>query len=278
MGKTVKLVLTVEVPAGGRIELPKKIGLPPDVELLSVSEETGPEKNGSGESRVTFEVAAYKLGEITVPSFEFGIIDQTGKKTGRETGEIKFTIRSVRTDPATAKDILFHDETVDNPLRPVRYFIPFLLLLIALIAGALLWRWWSKRRAMVRPGAAAPPPVSPDELAYRRLDSLLGKKLTGEGKVREHYYELSEIVREYIEGRYNAPALERTTQEIKVELTKRPESEKSRRAMTKLLTFCDLAKFSKEVDEYRDQGQEAVQTAKSIVDETRERKEEAVEV
>jgi len=75
---------------------------------------------------------------------------------------------------------------------------------------------------------------------------LKSKGLIERGNAREHFFELSEILRRYLGKRYLFPALDWTTEEIteyfknqeKIELTSRTEA-------NRILKKSDLIKFAK---------------------------------
>jgi hypothetical protein len=75
------------------------------------------------------------------------------------------------------------------------------------------------------------------------------KDLTGKGKIKHYYTELSETLRHYIEGRFGINAVEATTYELK-KMFKHPEltPEQAREALV-FLGRSDLVKFAKYVPE-----------------------------
>jgi len=88
----------------------------------------------------------------------------------------------------------------------------------AVLLLALLW--WRLRRkkpepvAVFEPTAPVQPAIPPHQVALQKLTQLEQKQLWKKGNVEPFYAELSLIVREYLEGRFQIPALESTTREI----------------------------------------------------------------
>lgn len=82
------------------------------------------------------------------------------------------------------------------------------VLFIAVVA--LAWWLWRKRS---KAGQAAPaePPPSPEAQAYARLDALAADRQMDD---KQYYFELSAILRHYVERRYNIPAAEMTMEEL----------------------------------------------------------------
>ncbi len=121
----------------------------------------------------------------------------------------------------------------------------------AFIAGgvfALLLAWgifeWLRRRK--RAAKAEKPQLPPHITAMIALEQLRGKMLWQGGKVKEYYSELSDILREYIEGRYGIETMEMTSAEILSKLSKEVEcAEKEQRRAKEFFEIADLAKFAK---------------------------------
>ena len=65
--------------------------------------------------------------------------------------------------------------------------------------------------------------LKPHELALQELEKLRIQKLWQEGKLKEYYSELTEILRRYMENRFAVPALESTSAEILNDLLGKPE-------------------------------------------------------
>ncbi|RME42832.1 MAG: hypothetical protein D6795_20400, partial [Deltaproteobacteria bacterium] len=81
------------------------------------------------------------------------------------------------------------------------------LLLCAAAAGYAIYRY------QTRP-LPAPPPLPPHERFYADLAALERKNLLARGEFQAFYFELSEIFRRYVEGRFGFPCLEQTGEEI----------------------------------------------------------------
>lgn len=82
--------------------------------------------------------------------------------------------------------------------------------------------------------------------AFERLEELRAKKLWQEGKVKPYYTELTNIFREYLEKRYDIPALEATTDEIMIGLKRKAIHQNVIEQIGELLVLADLVKFAKE--------------------------------
>lgn len=118
--------------------------------------------------------------------------------------------------------------------------------LLAILAIALLFWIIRFRKKVVQ--TELPEEVSlPAHLtALDKLNALDNKKLWQKGNIKEFQSELTYIIREYIEARYNLPALESTSDEILNQL--KTEAELGTSLLEELkhvLQIADLIKFAK---------------------------------
>ncbi len=103
------------------------------------------------------------------------------------------------------------------------------------------------RRKKNKPIFAAPKPKIPPHItAKENLEKLNEKKLCKKGKVKKHYTELTEIVRVYIEDRFNIPAMEYISYQIIAALSiGKKIDEETISKLQSLLTTADMVKFAK---------------------------------
>lgn len=147
------------------------------------------------------------------------------------------------------------------------------LLIAALVAGTILLIVRAVRR---KSGAESTKPKElPHVVAIRHLEMLHNQKLWQNGKVKEYYSRLTEILREYLAGRYGVGAMEMTTDEIVTAMKSLNLSAKHIAQLGTLLTESDLVKFAKYLpsEEYHE---EAYNTVYYFVEESKEIAEEIV--
>ncbi len=120
-------------------------------------------------------------------------------------------------DAAPLTDI--HDIKPILSLGMDRDWVLWALAALALAALALAVWWWRKRRRRtVTPPAAAPAPA-PEIEAWGRLDAL---GALGDIDGRRFYFELSAILRRYLERRFAIPAAEMTLEELLPQVERLP--------------------------------------------------------
>ena len=117
--------------------------------------------------------------------------------------------------------------------------------LLALLAIALIiWRIVSLRRNLTMFGK--PKPVDPPHVAaIRALEILHNQKLWQNNKHKQYYTRLTDIVREYLDGRYGIPAMEMTTDETLEELARWEIPAAHFANLRDMLSMADLVKFAK---------------------------------
>lgn len=117
-------------------------------------------------------------------------------------------------------------------------------ILLLLLAAFLIYRYLHRRSA----GEIKREPELPAHVkAINSLNRLKKEKIWQEGRIKDYYSELSDIIRNYLEERYGFPAMESVTQEIIESF--RPwsyEDDFLMEVLEKLLITSDLVKFAKE--------------------------------
>lgn len=123
-------------------------------------------------------------------------------------------------------------------------YLPWVLALLGLIMLIFGINWLQNRRQ--RPGSRSRMlELPPDELARKKLDVLIRKKLWQNGDVKAYYAELTFILREYLQKRYQIPALESTTEETLTYLQASDFPRELQPPLSDTLLQADLVKFAK---------------------------------
>ncbi len=121
------------------------------------------------------------------------------------------------------------------------------LIILALALITMVSLYFAKEREKPEPVAPSIPTRPAHELALERLDRLREEELWQQGKIKEYYSELTEILRAFIEDRFAIPAMEQTTDEIVQAMRHYPDfTDENRTKVKRLLFLADLVKFAKE--------------------------------
>ncbi|MBI4849778.1 MAG: hypothetical protein HY808_14605 [Nitrospirae bacterium] len=123
------------------------------------------------------------------------------------------------------------------------YLYIFLAILAIIIIAVLIYKFF-KRKKKVKELVIPPKPAH--ETAYEALKELMNKDYLKSGRVREFYFELSNIVRYYVEDRFHLRAPEMTTEEFLVTLKDSKVLTTGQQGLLKdFLSHCDMVKFAK---------------------------------
>jgi len=192
-------------------------------------------------------LTSFDTGFYIVPSVSFcfrKLPDTTLYSAG--TRNHFFAVHTVAVD--TTKPI----KPIKGPLRApltFREVLPWLLLATAGIGFITLLIYYLKKRKKKEPLIRLRPRVvlKPHEIALSELEKLRVKKLWQQGKIKEYFSELTDILRKYIEDSYGFMALESTTREILDGLHGKDEMKNGNlELLGEVLVLADLVKFARE--------------------------------
>ena len=100
------------------------------------------------------------------------------------------------------------------------------------------------------------------------LSQLRDEKLWQEGREKEYYTHLTDILREYLFGRFGIQAMEMTSSQILSILRSNQETKVLNKQMKEILEMADFVKFAK-VKPTPDDNEAAMRNAVAFVEETR---------
>jgi hypothetical protein len=127
-------------------------------------------------------------------------------------------------------------------------FLPWILIGLGLILIGLLIFYYLKKRKSAEPvfKIRSKPRLPAHVIALNDLEELKMKKLWQDGKVKEYYTAMTDIVRTYIEERFGIMAVEMTTEEIMNGLRETGIGDELQSKLGTTLVLADLVKFAKE--------------------------------
>ncbi|MDR2954974.1 MAG: hypothetical protein LBV43_07830, partial [Prevotella sp.] len=122
-------------------------------------------------------------------------------------------------------------------------YIPLLIiLLLALIAAAVYFILRKKKKGYYfTPKVVLPPHV----VALDGLDKLKASKLWQKGMEKEYYTELTDILRQYIDGRFHIDAPEMISEDIIGAVHLATDTRSATDSLSQILHLADLVKFAK---------------------------------
>ncbi|HXS82025.1 MAG TPA: DUF4381 family protein [Methylomirabilota bacterium] len=189
------------------------------------------------ETTYKLAVACFRAGRQTLPGLRFTV--SFGEQGDTLIGDtVGVTIASVL--PDSMKDVrgLKPAETFPNYWL---WLIPAILVLVAVLA----WLGWKLYRRLKRLHEALPPPLPAWEEALGALDRLPWREWLADGQLKRLYYALSEILKRYLERRFEFDAVEQTTTELLASM--RAHKLPMRDEISRFFARCDLVKYAKTV-------------------------------
>lgn len=218
------------------------------------------------------ELVPFEAGEITIPAIPLAL-----GATVADTPALVLTVETTltkderpiatSTQPA-AIAALEQMAAPDPPARRVEVFDPTLLWVILATAVIGLLAYLVLRRRPAAPASPAnlpPRPARPaHEIARDALQALGAKDLMAKGEFKQHYTELSMILRIYVGNRYDFESIELTLDELLNALRGRASKELEVDTLMAVLVAADHVKFAKRIPDLGD-GHEDLERAHRIV-------------
>ncbi|MDR1180696.1 MAG: hypothetical protein LBL13_01785 [Bacteroidales bacterium] len=187
-------------------------------------------------------ITAFDSGEYVIPSMPFYGLDSV---LLAETEPLFFSVRTLAIDTALAiKDI---KEPLSAPIT-IREALPYIigaLLVFGLIVGSIFLIQHLNNKRKPKSITKEKPKIPAHVLALEMLNKLWQKKLYQSGYVKQYYSELSDIVRTYIEHRWDIAAMEMVSSEIMVALSDLDISVEAMQKLKQTLYLSDMVKFAK---------------------------------
>ncbi|HTN51151.1 MAG TPA: hypothetical protein VML50_02010 [Anaeromyxobacter sp.] len=201
------------------------------------------EQGGEVTTTCTLRLALFALGPVDVPALPLQVQTPAGPAVLGVPGP-RVTGVGILDPAAPPESLALRDIAPPVPLlvRSLRR-VGWALGLLAGVALAVLgWRELRRRRG-IRSEPATPPP--PHERLARLLDALEAERLGERGLAREHFFRLSEAVREYLGALLGVSALDLTTAELLGLLGRAGDPRLDPEALRGFLEDVDLVKFAR---------------------------------
>ena len=268
IAETVLLELEATLEPGYEVQMPKidkvleNFGI---VDWDSLGDKL--DEKGNVVSKYQYRLEPFLSGTYSIPAFTFEFHDVNSpedKKYELTTEPYDIEVASLLGEQRAELKIDDIEDVVEIP-RESSFLWAWALGVVALTAAGGAWLYLRRRRVkeLVRIFKPA------HELAYERLRALVKEDLVGAGKIKEFYERISDILRHYIEHRFNLRAPERTTEEFLFELASTDVlSESDKESLGEFLQHCDLVKFARH-EPATEQIQETFDLVKSFIEKTR---------
>ncbi|MDQ7817175.1 MAG: hypothetical protein RDU14_09170 [Melioribacteraceae bacterium] len=190
-----------------------------------------------------FIFSKYDSGKVEIPPIQIEYTKhQSGNKHFISTNPLSLVVRTLAVN--TQEDIKDVKEPVKLPLNWL-LFIAMVILIVGLLIGSYyIYKFYKKKKE----GIILQEPeikIPPHEIALQQLHLLEEKKLWQQGLIKEYHSEITGIVRQYFEVRFNIRALEMTSAEILGVLSYIEEGKAIVETANSFFSNADLVKFAK---------------------------------
>lgn len=221
-------------------------------------------REGVQSLQVVLTIACYETGQLTLPAFEVRFTDPAGDSRVEKGPEVSVNIfRLLPEDAKEPRDIKGPEKLPPDLWTPlgIAAGVGFAVLLFYLLLVLLRRR----RKKALEQKIQLPEPYAyaVERFASGRLETALD-----DGDLEGFYTELTDIVREYLEGRYGVQALEMSTTEILRALRKEPIDGFLLTDLRRLFEHADLSKFAR-IDPPPEAGREDLASGRDFVEKTR---------
>lgn len=188
-------------------------------------------------------ITAFDSGTYIIPSFSFYGMDSTMLA---QTESLLLNVRTIPVDTTLAiKDI---KEPLSAPLT-LQEILPFIIIVLIIfglfVGGFFIIRHFRNKKKPKKPLQKEKPKFPAHVIALQDLDKLWNKKLCQSGHVKQHYSELADIVRTYMENRWDINAMEMVSSEIIEALAPLHLSTEVIKKLEQTLNLADMVKFAK---------------------------------
>ncbi len=212
-------------------------------------------------------IQSFDSGLYTIPPFNYVVGIDTFQSNPLTLKVIPVHIDSIYetiTDFAPIEQInrKWYDFIPDTIIDNLIWFI----LVLVVIAGIIAIIYLRKHRRKIN--IALEKSLPPFDLAMLRLNELKGLNLCEKGQEKEYYTLLTDIIREYLVGRFSINAMEMTSSQIIDSIRKTEVGIVTQKNMAMILEMADFVKFAK-VRPLPDDNNKVYQAAISFVNETR---------
>ena len=188
-------------------------------------------------------LTSFDSGYYWLPKIPINYMSSNGQSGQAITRELPLSVNTIeiRSDSVQLAPI---KPIIEEPLK-FRDALPYLAGVVALALVVTLLFYLRKRRQQQEIQAQPEIKIPAHEIALQQLEELKKAKLWQQGHIKTYQSELTHIVREYLENRYNINALESTTYEIMQQLKRNDIPEEWRPRLRQMLETADLVKFAK---------------------------------
>ena len=236
IGEPITLTLEAYIPLGQRVTW-FPLDTIPHFEFLKKSVPDTVESIEGKKITQVLTITSFDSGQWEIPQLELKILKQS-YYTDTSLIDVGFTAFDREADYRDIKNIL----EVSNPYTK---YIPWVIGAAVLLSLALVIYLLRKRKTATESVKIETRNLSPYEEAMHALAELRSKGLPQNGQVKWYYTELNDILRVFVFRKLNISTMERTNEELILQLRELNLSRDSFTRLAQALRMSDSVKFAK---------------------------------
>jgi hypothetical protein len=248
LGDQLKLFLEIDYPKNATVEFPLIAdSLSGKIEVLNKSKiDTIELADKAFQKQIRwYTITSFDSGSYFIEPQWFKI-NINGKIDSVQTNGVTLNVHTMAID--TTRGLTDIKIPYDAPVT-LKEVTPYILGILLIAAILFLVLYSIKRKKKNKPFFALPvkPKEPPHVIALRELDRIKSEKIWQKEKTKQYYSEVTDVLRNYIEERFEIRAMEQTTDEIIDSFRYRRDliNEKSFQYLSQILSIADLVKFAK---------------------------------
>ena len=245
VGEVVEYHVRTVLPEGWELQVPDSLHLAEGLrtrkeEIVLRSQPV----DGGVEQELIIPLTVVRLGRLKIDERDFTALTAEGEEITLRAGKVAVVTGSLfptesEPQPAAALEPL--------PVQERNWLLIWSLVVLGSVALAVLTTIILMRRARMRAPKPAAPPRPAHEIARGKLQVLVRKELIMKGLFEPFYTELSEILREYLGGRWKFDSLDMTTSELIETMSAENLEHSISSQLSAMLGDFELVKFAKVV-------------------------------
>lgn len=225
------------------VDFPQKGGQLAGIDVCDVSTTAEDLGNGRRETVYSFTLQPFDPDTVTIPPMRVALGKDTAESRSLVIKVLPAELDSMTTIHPMEGPVAYPSRWYDWIPQWVSDYWGWILMAIGLIAaGIAVWIYFRRGGTVVVRRKRVVPPY---ELAVSRLEKLRERRLAESGHEKEYYTELTDILRQYLDGRFGINAMEMTSTEILRALRHNEATRMSADRMRSVLEVADFVKFAK---------------------------------
>ena len=191
----------------------------------------------------TFVITNFQIGQYVLEPATISYTTPNGEQKTAESNKLYVTIETVDKSGKDPEDIRGIKGVVKLRSKIIQTIRNLGIIALLALLGFFIWNKYFKKAKILSRHAESS--LSPHEEAYRALSQLFDSDLLRRAQYKAYCSELTEILKRYLERRYQFLALESTTFELMRHLKGFGIEREAFQKIDSVMNFCDLVKFAK---------------------------------